>query len=61
MLRGQWGIAGFDLVVLALAVLHGFAAWKLGASASLAAPQRNASGAGMRIPRPVAQSPEKQA
>lgn len=61
MLRGQWGIAGFDLVVLALAVLHGFAAWKLGASAALAAPQRNASGAGMRIPRPVAQSPEKQA
>lgn len=61
MLQGQWSVAGFDLVALALAVLHGFAAWKLGAAAVIATPQRNASGAAMRIPRPVAQSPEKQA
>ena len=60
MLHGQWSIAGFDLVALALGVLHGFAAWKLGASGAIALPQRAASGAGMRIPRPVAQSPEKQ-
>lgn len=60
MLHGQWSIAGFDLVALALGVLHGFAAWKLGASAAIATPQRAASGAGMRIPRPVAQSPERQ-
>jgi len=60
MLHGQWSVAGFDLVALALGVLHGFAAWKLGASGAIALPQRAASGAGMRIPRPVAQSPEKQ-
>lgn len=60
MLHGQWSVAGFDLVVLALGVLHGFAAWKLGASAAIALPQRAASGAGMRIPRPLAQSPERQ-
>jgi uncharacterized iron-regulated membrane protein len=61
MLQGQWSVAGFDLVALALAVLHGFAAWKLGAAAAIAAPQRNANGAAVRVPRPVAQSPEKQA
>ncbi|MCD2511882.1 PepSY-associated TM helix domain-containing protein [Comamonas endophytica] len=61
MLQGQWSVAGFDLVALAFAVLHGFAAWKLGASAGLAAAPRPAGGAGVRIPRPVAQSAEKQA
>ena len=58
MLHGQWSVAGFDLVALAFAVLHGFAAWKLGASATMARPAAN--GAGMRVPRAVAQSPEKQ-
>ena len=58
MLHGQWSVAGFDLVALAFAVLHGFAAWKLGAPATMARPAAN--GAGMRVPRAVAQSPEKQ-
>ena len=58
MLHGQWSVAGFDLVALAFAVLHGFAAWRLGASATMARPAAN--GAGMRVPRAVAQSPEKQ-
>lgn len=64
MLHGQWSVAGFDLVALAFAVLHGFAAWKLGKSAAVAAaaaPRHSASGAGLRLPRAVAQSPEKQA
>lgn len=60
MLHGQWSVAGFDLVALAFAVLHGFAAWKLGASATMAAPRPAASGAGLRVPRAVAQSAEKQ-
>ncbi len=61
MLRGQWSVAGFDLVALAFAALHGFAAWKLGRSAAGAAIRPAASGAGLRVPRPVAQSAEKQA
>lgn len=61
MLHGQWSVAGFDLVALAFAALHGFAAWKLGKSAAVAATRPAASGAGLRVPRPVAQSAEKQA
>jgi len=59
MLQGQWSVAGFDLVALALGALHGFTAWKLGRSATAAKPSNTASGAGMSVPRPVAQSPEK--
>ena len=64
--RGQWAIAGFDLAMLVLAVLHGFIAWKLYRSPQAkAAPKKQAPrapGAGGGLPaHAVVQAPEKQA
>ncbi|WP_159915433.1 PepSY domain-containing protein [Pantoea sp. 18069] len=67
--RGQWSVAGFDLLVLALGILHGFAAWKLGKSAAMLTPPRAAknnagnpaNGAAVHFPRAMPQAPEKQA
>ena len=52
--RGQWGIAGFDLVMLALAALHGVIAWHLRPSAQPIIKPKAA-------PRPAAASSAKSA
>ncbi|MFT3721492.1 PepSY-associated TM helix domain-containing protein [Pseudorhodoferax sp.] len=56
--RGQWSIAGFDLVVLFLAAVHGFIAWKLRGTAPVAAPARRPAGGG-RPAQPVPQAQEQ--
>ncbi len=57
MAQGQWSIAGFDLVVLCLAALHGYAAWKVRAPRVAAGSE---IGKGGRLRHAVVQAAERQ-
>ncbi|BEU98768.1 PepSY domain-containing protein (plasmid) [Acidovorax sp. DW039] len=57
MAQDQWSIAGFDLVVLCLAALHGYAAWKVSAPPVAAS---STIGKGGRLRHAVVQAAERQ-
>ena len=58
--QGQWSVAGFDLMMLALAAVHGAVVYHLRRKRALqaAAPAVRAAGGGMRA-KPALQSQEE--